>query len=352
MRLLAMAFAFLSCGAAMAYTSESWNRDVAVLAAAGPQLSGESQIYQSTYDAVVAALPAYPTTTGSVEIIGEAEAKYGAHLKLVRTLLLKRQPNGLIRYNASFWTGENGAIADPLNLFGDLTEVVVRGPIAAVSFDRPIQSVLHKYSIRGPDTDPEVYEVACTVSGSDLDHIERSCTGQSRDIFHNYRLPPLIHEHDMHNEEQSNHFISDDQRLTYLKAAGMFAPVADALDWRENGGPWHSLAVSAALAPPQRAQANAAFAQGFDAYKAGDFDVARSMMRSGLAIDPANPRAWFTLGEIERSAAKNEGDRTKRRMMLISAQTYYAHMAALAPDDPQAMLAKTYAEDAEKHEDD
>ncbi len=110
-------------------------------------------------------------------------------------------------------------------------------------------------------------------------------------------------------------------------------------DWKIGDQPWHSQAVSAQLTPAQREQARTLFARGFELYKGGDLVGARAMVAAGLKADPGNYLGWFTLGEIGRSALIADPQSVDGRAAV---NADYQHTIDLAPDSPEAILAKSY----------
>lgn len=115
----------------------------------------------------------------------------------------------------------------------------------------------------------------------------------------------------------------------------------DIFDWQIDDGRWHGQQISATLSPEDRERARTFFARGFDMYKTGDLVGARTFLVGGLKIDPGNHVGWFTLGEIARSSliTAQGSDRNMFRRYL---RIYYRHVIDLAPDSPEALLAKGY----------
>lgn len=95
------------------------------------------------------------------------------------------------------------------------------------------------------------------------------------------------------------------------------------------GPEWHSKAVSAALSAEDRQKANGLFAAGFDSYKSGDFISAAALLQRGLAIDPANYQAYYTLAEVARSALAHGGT----AWQIFRAFYFYQRTVDLAPPD-------------------
>jgi hypothetical protein len=122
----------------------------------------------------------------------------------------------------------------------------------------------------------------------------------------------------------------------------VFSPTDDQtelVDWKIENQPWHSQTISAVLSSAQKDQARALFARGFDLYKSGDLTGARALVESGLKTDPGNHLGWFTLGEIARSTHAQTPD---DHWTEPAQKTYYQHTIDLAPDSPEAALAKGY----------
>ena len=93
--------------------------------------------------------------------------------------------------------------------------------------------------------------------------------------------------------------------------------------------PPEAKAISAKLSAAQKSKAQASFKQAFELFQAGEFEAAIVGFKEGLAIDPADGRANYYLGECY---AKNEQDDLAR--------IRYRRAVDLAPGSKEAFLAQ------------
>jgi Tfp pilus assembly protein PilF len=112
------------------------------------------------------------------------------------------------------------------------------------------------------------------------------------------------------------------------------------VDYRLPGGDWHSKEVSAALSAADKQRAMALFSAGFDSFKGGDFVSAQALLQKGLAIDPGNYLAYFTLAESARSAWTNNPN--DDFWVKSVAFYYYRRTVDLAPDTPEGIKAQAH----------
>jgi hypothetical protein len=171
----------------------------------------------------------------------------------------------------------------------------------------------------------------CQVNKAPDVDVQETCQRSTRRVYDNFSPYSDI----LSDKPQLSQFL---QYFWFEKHVGMYLPVQDVSDWKLGDQPWHSQQVSAALSATQKDQARSYFARGFDLFKAGDFAGARAIVEAGQKIDPGNYLAWFTLGEIGRSlaTANKYGDGDDLEVVA------YQHTIDLAPDSPEAALAKGY----------
>ena len=88
-------------------------------------------------------------------------------------------------------------------------------------------------------------------------------------------------------------------------------------------------AISAKVSAAQKAKAQASFKQAFELFQAGEFEAAIVGFKEGLAIDPADGRANYYLGECY--ARQQQDDLARIR---------YQRAVDLAPGSKEAFLAQ------------
>jgi len=196
----------------------------------------------------------------------------------------------------------------------------------------PAQSVVsmtaHTRTLEKDDgTSSWIDETQSTFSGSGAAPTSTGTDTMSYDPGNPYAKDANTqHSVQLHFDQRFGVYLSDDENATIV-------------DWQIGSGAWHSQILSEGLKKAQKDMARGLFARGFDMFKSGDFTGAKALFQSGMKIDPGNYLAWFTLAEIARSEIPP--DSVNWRPESIE-RVYYLHTIDLAPNSPEAALAKGY----------
>ena len=267
-------------------------------------------------------------------------------------------------FRIASWTRRSGGDVEELINYGRRNESVQTdslnlvdwpiGRLAMLSLSGPISTATDfnvelKYrGLRDPQNfavgDSDVVQVEdknCSFVGSAATLVTGRCMESWHHSFYKYEYD------DGNYDENPTTPISVDMVLKFHPDFGIFINTEqwnDAIDWKIGDQPWHSQQLSSRLTPAQSQQARALFVRGFDLYKGGDFVGALALIKGGQAIDPGNHLGWFTLAEISRSqVALQAGSTSTAAQDLEDAEAiYYQHTIDLAPDSPEAILAKSY----------
>jgi len=262
-----------------------------------------------------------------------------------------RDPDGLVHRTADQWSrlleyttyDASGLIEILSRQYGGptlVTRLSISAPfIVGTSFSgvSATSHALYSYLPNG-DGSYQVffYDNVCQLAGTAIS-ATGSCTNTKQTVWYNTDLRFL----DV-NDEKPRTGPPYAQNYTYLPQFAIYCQtdsIADLVDWKIAAGPWHSQTISAALTSSQKEQSRALFVRGFDLYKNGDFTGARALIETGLKTDPGNYLGWFTLAEIGRSTMARDSDDNWAKPAQA---TYYQHTIDLAPDSPEASLAKGY----------
>ncbi len=319
-----------------AYTSPDWGKYEAEIKALPPGFR-TGTIPRPVFDEIQAKIAPDPNAPPSWTAIYHAGGKY-----LERTTYTRRQ-DGL--YDTS-----HGDIYDPLMLFNiankvgsfETARLSISDKINTSSTQNIININQRSYFFfnvaksdgftHDPDAyDIDVWDATCQLSFMATDTVVKHCANNTYPLYKGVGPGNVTSAVNDYSNDITYNF---DRRFGVYFPAGYFDTV---LDWRIGDQPWHSLSVSAGLSATQKEQARALFSRGFELFKSGDTVGAHALILSGLRIDPGNYLGWFALGEAARSA-KAQGATDYDGGGAI----YYQHTIDLAPDSPEAALAKAY----------
>ena len=344
---LALTAALLVSFPASAHDSPDWGKVQAEIKAL-PQDFGNGMIAQSALDEVNQKIVPIPGAPNSWEVVQISASGYTAHswakrrpdgLMEMHTRLGNQlyDATGLIRFDCGSRCGfVTLSISDPISVSSSISATVKLHALGNLfGTVSPTRDRFHPnwgYEIRA-------FDRSCAISGSETAGVVESCTYSDHEVFGDF---DAISDDHVGAQEQP---ITDNgsETFNFDPRLGIFESVdlsTDALDWKLDNQPWHSQTVSIHLSPAQKEQARALFKRGFDLFKAGDFVGAGALVASGLKTDPGNYLGWFTLGEIGRSAIAQE----IRGWDVKAEYAAYQHTIDLAPDSPEAALAKGYLE--------
>lgn len=308
------------------HTSPNWKAEDQLLQAAGP--ADTDRIYSQPLAEVARQMPAALPSAATVDLI-----EYDAPNNQYYEFRLSRRSDGLVEYRMP---GDIRPyqVHDRFNLFEleDVTHLSISPAVTAQSGQQIITIDAHAIEDR-QNGNMSVSDFHATFSGVFGSSLIETSHHHLYSVYHDYAMNPV----DIGFERGQD--LDLNVHLVFVAEVGMYfaaGRLEQAIDYRLNGGAWHSQTVSAHLSPDSKERARQFFAQGFDLYKSGDPDAAAGLIRAGLKIDPANALGWFSMAQIERSRATASNDyRVKGRM-----KTDLRHTIDLAPDSAEAIQAQ------------
>jgi len=269
------------------------------------------------------------------------------------TVTGKRRADGMLDVMILNEKSRLETLYDPLGLTpSGIAGLATLSLTSGLSISSPISGELkaHYPVIWLPDNKGGAHGVVtnfdCKLSGSAETVVNEDCAVEKHEWNYNFDISSVgLSSSDEKPQNSEQHVAYKYDPLVGLfvdPERGQLGRIStDKVDWKIGDGPWNSQTVSSKLSPAQKEQARAAFVRGFDLYKSGDLTGARALVESGVKTDPGNYLGWFTLGEIARSADANHQDSLSIWAKNAEA-TYYQHTIDLAPDSPEAALAKGY----------